>query len=49
MFIKDNVFKTQSSKYHPTHVYKRKKLPDKRGAGDPWANLFARAGLHILR
>ena len=25
MFIKENVFKTQSSKYHPTHVYKRKK------------------------
>ena len=22
MFIKENVLKTQSSKYHPTHVYR---------------------------
>ena len=34
------MFKQQSSKYHPTHFYKRKKFPDKRGGGGgvggPW-------------
>ena len=36
MFIKENIFKLQNSKYHPTHVYKRKKLfPDKSRGGGP--------------
>ena len=45
MFIKENIFKLQNSKYHPTHVYKRKKLfPDKSGgAGAPWAHPYIRS------
>ena len=35
MFIKENVFKTQSSKYHPTHVYKTKNSRTKAGPGPP--------------
>ena len=31
MFIKENIFKWQSSKYNPTHAYKRKKFPNKKG------------------
>ena len=33
MFIKENIFKEQSSKYNLTHVFKRKKFSDKRGGG----------------
>ena len=27
MFIKENISKKQSSKYHPTHIYKGKEIP----------------------
>ena len=33
MIIKENIFKQQSSKYHPTRVYKRKKIPGQKGGG----------------
>ena len=34
MFIKENIFKQQSSKYNPTHAYKRKKFQNKKGEAE---------------